>query len=107
MCVQIFRIRVALQFTHLKVQGFLSQLCELRRKATDISQGYARTLLLDFLFSELVYFSSASSHCLNGQVSRLISTVLNEQFKSELLMYFFNSTLGVFSHVYLSKETNC
>ena len=94
----------------------LSQLCELRRKATDISQGYARTFtdrFLSFLFSfflSLFHFL-LPVHRLNGQVSRLINcsclttcTVLNEPFMSELLMYFFNSTVGVFSHVCTPKE---
>lgn len=64
-----------------------------------------------FFFSELVSFSDACFHRLNGQVSRLINcsclttcTVLNGPFMSELLMYFFNSTVGVFSHVCTPKE---
>lgn len=75
-CVQILRTRVALQITQLKVQGSLSQLCELQRKATDISQGYARTFTDQFLgfhfFLACFVFCCLFSLSQQLKVSRLI-----------------------------------
>ena len=111
---RILRTRVPLQIMQLKVQGSLSLSCVNFEK----QQTFLRAMLVlsligsfVFFFSELVSFSDACSHRLNGQVSRLINcsclttcTVLNGPFMSELLMYFFNSTVGVFSHVCTPKE---